>query len=132
MWHIRPKISTNIIRGLIVFSLVLNLNVFLSSTGNALTLTATGTDPTACDQTVDSITGVSAQRLAGGDCILQFTNTSNFVWTVPKGLETVTYLVVGGGGGGGNGYDAGGGGGGGGGMVLTGNLTVTPDANISI
>ena len=45
-------------------------------------------------------------------------------WTVPAGVTSVNYLVVGGGGGGGGGVTTGGGGGGGGGSVKTGTLTI--------
>ena len=121
-----------LIRIFIAFSFLASFNVSVVSKSTALTLVATGSDASPCDQTLDSITGVSAQRLVDGDCVIEFTNTSSYVWTVPRGLQSVTYLVVGGGGGGGNGYDAAGGGGGGGGMVLTGELTVTPQENVSI
>jgi hypothetical protein len=47
-------------------------------------------------------------------------------WTVPAGVTSVNYLVVGGGGGGGGGVSTGAGGGGGGGSVKTGTLSVTP------
>jgi len=54
--------------------------------------------------------------------------TSSDTWTVPAGVTSVEYLVVGGGGGGGGQN----GGGGGGGEFLTGTLSVTPGANIVV
>jgi PKD repeat protein len=53
--------------------------------------------------------------------------TASTTWTVPAGITTVQYLVVGGGGGGGR-Y----GGGGGGGGVLTGTTSVTPGTSVTV
>jgi hypothetical protein len=64
--------------------------------------------------------------------IVEFKSVGSTTWTVPTGVTSIEYLVVGGGGGGGNGYDNGGGGGGGGGMVLTGTLSVTPGSILNI
>jgi len=61
-----------------------------------------------------------------------FTDVGSTSWTVPDGVTSVQYLVVGGGGGGGNGFDTGGGGGGAGGMVLTGTLNVSPGQSYSV
>lgn len=61
-----------------------------------------------------------------------FTDVGTTTWTVPFGVTTVEYLVVGGGGGGGNGYDSGGGGGAGGGMVLTGFINVSQGSTFDI
>jgi hypothetical protein len=63
---------------------------------------------------------------------IQFATIGATTWTVPNGVNSIEYLVVGGGGGGANGYDNAGGGGGGGGMVLTGNLNVTPGSTLNI
>lgn len=63
---------------------------------------------------------------------IQFTTVGATTWTVPDGVTSIEYLIVGGGGGGGNGYDNGAGGGGGGGMVLNGNLSVTSGSNLNI
>jgi hypothetical protein len=59
-----------------------------------------------------------------------FTSGSG-TWTVPSGVISIDYLVVGGGGGGGAGSGTGAGGGGGGGSVKTGTLSVTPGDGIS-
>jgi hypothetical protein len=63
-----------------------------------------------------------------GYSVVQFTTVGTSSWTVPAGVTSVEYLVVGGGGGGG--YQQGGGGGGGG--LLTGNLSVTQGSSISV
>lgn len=94
------------------------------------TLVATGTDAAICNQELTSSTGVVAQRLPNGDCLIAFTSTSTTtVWTAPNDLYIVDYLVVGGGGGGATGYDSAGGGGGGGGMLLTDSLALSPGSN---
>lgn len=64
--------------------------------------------------------------------IVEFKSVGSTTWTVPDGVTSIEYLVVGGGGGGANGYDNAGGGGGGGGMVLTGELAVTPGSALNI
>ena len=61
-----------------------------------------------------------------------FTSVGSTTWTVPYGVTTVEYLVVGGGGGGGNAYDNSAGGGGGAGMVLTGTTTVVPGQSYTV
>jgi hypothetical protein len=117
-----------------IFVLILSAFNFVNIKQSvAAVITATGTNPSVCDQVVGSSLGVSAQRIDNGDCVVQFkdTSTSN-TWTVPGNVGIVSYLVVGGGGGGGNGYDNGGGGGGGGGMVLIDTITVTPGELISV
>lgn len=54
-------------------------------------------------------------------------------FTVPTGVTSVDYLIVGGGGGGGGGFiDTAGGSGGGGGQVLTGTASVTPENSYPI
>jgi hypothetical protein len=55
-----------------------------------------------------------------------FTTVGSDTWTVPDGVTSVEYIVVGGGGGGGAGAGTGAGGGAGGGSVKTGTLIVTP------
>jgi hypothetical protein len=68
-------------------------------------------------------TGVTAERLANGDCVVKFTAASTTIsWTVPTGVTAVNVLVVGGGGGGGS---RAAGGGGGGGFAETTNYLVT-------
>jgi hypothetical protein len=64
--------------------------------------------------------------------VVEFKSVGSTTWTVPDGVTSIEYLVVGGGGGGANGYDNAGGGGGGGGMVLTGELAVTPGSALNI
>lgn len=92
-------------------------------------VTATGTNPSICDQTVSNTSGVTATRLAGGDCVIKFTTASTSInWTVPTGVQSIRLLVLGGGGGGG--VDAGPGGSGGGAYEATG-VSVTPGASIA-
>jgi hypothetical protein len=55
-----------------------------------------------------------------------FTTVGSDTWTVPDGVTSVEYIVVGGGGGGGAGSGTGAGSGAGGGSVKTGTLSVTP------
>jgi hypothetical protein len=79
-----------------------------------------------CDQTVGNNLNVSAYRIAGGFCVVEFKNVGSTTWTVPTGVTSLTYVVVAGGGGGagGNASEHAGGGGGGGG-VLSGTLNVS-------
>jgi len=58
-----------------------------------------------------------------------FTSAGTTTWTVPAGITSVDYLVVGGGGSGGSGS---GGGGGGAGAYRTGTLSVTPAAELTV
>ena len=58
----------------------------------------------------------------------RFTTTGASTWTVPQGVTSIDYLVVGGGGGGGGHV----GGGGGAGGVRTGSLAVTPGSSVSL
>ena len=99
----------------------------------AVSVTATGTNPAVCDQQVNDATGVTATRLAGGDCLVKFTSTGiSYSWTAPANLYSVTYLVVGGGGSGGTGWHTTGAAGGGGGMVLTGGYRVSASSTYEI
>lgn len=62
-----------------------------------------------------------------------FLTTGANTFTVPTGVTSVDYLIVGGGGGGGGAWiDQTGGSGGGGGQVLTGTATVTPEQDYTI
>jgi len=83
------------------------ITVVSATPANAVVVTATGTNPSVCDQVVNDATGVSATRLSGGDCVVQFSSTAvSYQWTAPANLYSVTYLVVGGGGSGGTGWDS--------------------------
>ncbi|MDP4634000.1 MAG: fibronectin type III domain-containing protein, partial [Pontimonas sp.] len=77
----------------------------------------------ACQQTVDSATGVTATSVTVSGvshCLVTFTAIGSRTWTVPAGVTQLEYLIVAGGGAGGR-YRGGGGGGGG---VLEGTTTV--------
>jgi len=99
------------------------------TSANAAMVTASGSDPSICDQIVNDATGVTASRLSGGDCLVKFASTSiSYEWTAPANLYSVTYLIVGGGGSGGTGWDSTGAAGGGGGMVLSGTTTISANS----
>ena len=82
------------------------------TSANAATVTATGTNPAVCNQTVGDATNVIAYRLSGGDCVIEFKNTGTTTWTVPTGVGSAWILVVGGGAGGAFRHAGGGGAGG--------------------
>jgi hypothetical protein len=108
-------------------------------------VSATGTSATVCNQSGtnlgNSAGDVTAERLAGGDCVIKF-NTSgiSYSWTAPNNATSLSVLVVGGGGGGGGGgfnsvNSAGGGGGGGGGgaqVITTSISNVITNQSISV
>jgi hypothetical protein len=101
--------------GLLAFLLIVSglsaISVIVPAKASAATVTATGTNASFCDQTVDVSTGVIAERLANGDCLVRFTSASTINWSVPAGVRAADVLVVGGGGGGGGDGGSGGGGG---------------------
>lgn len=75
----------------------------------------------------------AVQSITGNPPVVTFTSSGTF--TVPTGVTSVDYLVVGGGGAGGgytSGGTAGGGGGGGAGGMRTGALSVTPGASLTV
>lgn len=111
---------------LIALLLISGLSLFTVPSAQAAPVTATGTNPSICNQEVGNALNVVAYRLAGGDCVIEFKNTGSTTWTVPAGVTAVNVLVVGGGGGGGS---RAAGGGGGGGFAETTNYLVT-DGNI--
>jgi hypothetical protein len=111
------------------------------STDNGITWTSSG--QTSSPFVITGLTnGVSYQVGIRSKNIYGTSSPSNFIsgipnpyiesyltvgttsWTVPTGVTSVEYLVVGGGGGSGATHDGGGAGGGGSGMVLTGTLPV--------
>ena len=75
-------------------------SVFTSIPAQAAPVTATGTNPSVCNQEVGNAASVVAYRLTGGDCVVEFKNVGSTTWTVPNGVTSVSLLVVGGGGGG--------------------------------
>jgi len=114
-----------------IFVLILSAFNFVNTEQTvAATITATGTNPSVCNQTVNVTTGVTAERLADGDCVVKFTAASTTIsWTVPAGVTAVNVLVVGGGGAGGT---RAGGGGGAGGYLYFPNQSVTENQMISV
>ncbi len=104
-------------------TLALSVGSLVPSKASAVVLTATGTNPSVCNQEVGNSTNVTAVRLAGGDCVIQFRNVGSTTWTVPTGVTAVSALVIGGGGGGGFGRL--GGGGGAGEVLISGSTTLS-------
>lgn len=80
-------------------------------TGN-INITSTGST-TRTISVSGSVKAVTATPTFTAPTIQSFTTVGTSSWTVPAGVTSLEYLVVGGGGGGGNGYDNAGGGGGG-------------------
>ena len=113
-----------------IFVLILSAFNFVNTEQSvAANITATGTNPSACDQVVGSALGVSAQRLANGDCVVKFTDTSaSNTWTVPANITSATFLIIGGGGAGGARSGAGGGAGG----YISGTQSLTPGNNLGV
>lgn len=69
-----------------------------------------------CVQTVDGLTGASAQE---GDYCVVALKSGTGTWTVPAGVSSIQYMIVGGGGGGGAGNSSAAGGGGAGAFYET-------------
>lgn len=71
---------------------------------------------------------------SGNTRYVQVTSGIRCIWTVPSGVTSISYLVVGGGGGGGgaNAGSLGAGGGGGGGAVSTATVSVTPNSALAL
>lgn len=71
---------------------------------------------------------------SGTSRFVKITAGSKCLWSIPSGVSSISYFVVGGGGGGGgaNSGSLGGGGGGGAGEVKTSSLSVTPNAALVI
>ena len=87
-----------------IFAVFIGLINYISTApANALVVTATGTSPSICNQNVDVTTGVTAERLANGDCLIKFSSATTIVWNIPTGFGSAKVLIVGGGGGGGGG-----------------------------
>lgn len=113
-----------------LFAMTLGLNLSIGPSAEAATnITATGTNPRICDQTVADTTGVTAYRLAGGDCVVEFKNSGTTSWTSPALISSVQILVVAGGGGGGSRHA---GAGGGGGLLYVTNYGATANTTYSL
>ena len=118
----------------ILTALILFSTLIPAAPSNAAPVTATGTNPTICNQEVGNSAGVTAYRITGGDCVVEFKNVGTTTWTVPLGVTSITYLVIAGGGGGAGGQASEhGGGGGGAGGLRSGTLSVASgSANITV
>jgi hypothetical protein len=75
-----------------------------------------------------AVTCLPTQTNSGSRIIVSFTSVTTCDWSVPAGVTSIRYLIVGGGGSGGSSR----GGGGGAGGLLRGNATVTPNQTLSI
>ena len=113
---IRHKVR-NYISALITAALTFGFLIATPISASALTVKATGTNPSMCNQDVTNTTGVSVERI-GTACVISFTSTGLNAWSAPVGVTSIRVLVVGGGGAGGVGDWTGGGGAG---SVLLGN-----------
>ena len=113
---IRHKVR-NYISALITAALTFGFLIATPISASALTVKATGTNPSMCNQDVTNTTGVSVERI-GTACVISFTSTGSNAWSAPVGVTSIRVLVVGGGGAGGVGDWTGGGGAG---SVLLGN-----------
>ena len=82
-----------------------------------------------CLQTVDGLTGVAAQE---GDYCVVAIKSGTGTWTIPAGVSSIKYMIVGGGGGGGVGNSSSAGGGGAGALYETADpVAVTPGTTIA-
>lgn len=81
-------------------------------------------------------TGVGASQVgATNDCLVAFTTTGTTTWTMPTGITSIQYLVVGGGGAGRNGYPSNGAiapGGAGGSVQQNSSATVSSGATLTV
>ena len=111
----------------ILLSLILSF-ISVSAQAAADNVTATGTSPTICNQSVGDPTSVTAERLSGGDCVVSFKKIGTTTWTAPV-VSRISVVVVGGGGGGGSRHS---GGGGGGGVLYLTNFAVTQNSSYSL
>ena len=109
------------------FSRVARLLVTFISATSISTLFSTGVaHAAACSVTTTT---------SGNYKYVKVTSASGCTWTIPAGVTSIDYVVVGGGGGGGGGgatSGLGGGGGGAGGVVITGSVTVAPSNSLTI
>ena len=68
-----------------IFAFALSMITVVSATpANAVVVTATGSNPSICNQNVDVDTGVTAERLANGDCLIKFSSATTINWTRPN------------------------------------------------
>jgi hypothetical protein len=111
---------------------------------------ASGTNASICNQSGSdlgtSTSDVTAVRLSGGDCLVQFLTVKNgYQWNRPVGVSSFKVIVVGAGGGGGSGgshngnctisgtgREGGGGGGGGGGQVIETTVSISSPSTVTV
>lgn len=99
------------------------------SIAQALTVTATGTTPSICNQNVNNTDSVTAVRLSGGDCVIEFKRVGSTIWTAPSISGQARVLVLAGGGGGGAHVGSGGGAGG---LIESSTATFTSSSSVTI
>ena len=104
----------------------------LGPSSPALANSATISDPSSvCKIAVTSPTITidatsAAISLVGSQCVVKFLAAGSYSFTVPAGVDSLDYIVVGGGGGGGAG------GGGGGGVLQGSNFAVSAGSNLDV
>ena len=64
-----PRFLINFLSLVLVVS---TLSIISPQVASAATVTATGTNPIPCNQTVDVDTGVTSERLDSGNCLVKF------------------------------------------------------------
>ena len=112
-------------------AVTVSLGSFTDAAGNASVATFTGS-VTVSNTSASSGGRVAALSGATNYIIERFTSVGTSSWTVPRGVTSVEYLVVGGGGAGGTAYEDASAGGGGGGQVVSGTLSVTANETYTI
>jgi uncharacterized repeat protein (TIGR02543 family) len=107
------------------------ISVISAPSANAATVTAVGTNPEVCNQTVGSNASITANRITISSvdyCVIEFRNTAETTWTKPSNVNALDILIVGAGGGGGQNAGAGGGGGG----FLSGTISATSVTTLNV
>ena len=108
-----------------------SLGSFTDVAGNASIAAFTG-NVTVTNTSASSGGRVSAFSGSTNYIVEQFTSVGDSTWTVPRGVTSVEYLVVGGGGAGGTAFQSASAGGGGGGEVTSGTRNVTENETYTI
>jgi hypothetical protein len=112
-------------------AVTVSLGSFTDAAGNASVAAFTG-NVTVANTSASSGGRVAALSGSTNYIVERFTTTGSSTWTVPRGVTSVEYLVVGGGGAGGTAYQDASAGGGGGGQVTSGTRSVTANETYTI
>ena len=111
------------------FQMIPAVTTVANASANEFATSSDGTTASACDQVVGTPGNVTVIRI-GSDCIVTF--TGNSTWSIPSGISSLRYLIVGGGGAGGAAGGVDGSGGGGAGGFLTGSISSPSSTNSSV